>query len=405
MIGSHTDSVYNGGQYDGPVGVVSGLQVAEKLINTNRYNGTIRVAIYACEESSRFGNACIGSKFLNGNITEADFENITVKKETPDGKQITLGEAIQEAKSYLAESGLEIQEVDKIFTKEDIDYSLEAHIEQYDILAKKAQKDKDNDLIGIITSIGSAVRIQYDVQGRADHTGSTPMSKRKNAADATAMMGMEIRRLGRKYEKEGLGRASQVEINTPEHNKSFNQIPHKGNGLIDIRLLGENTPDKVLEDLHRIIKKVERRTKTEISVNVVSSGYPVITSEELNGTIESMCEQEGIKSLRMPSYAGQDSGYVPAKMKTMIFIPSIGGSHNKDEYTAPEDIERATKVFTKTCENLLERQTLRDRIAVQTPIETPSMPSGENLNRNPKVKVHRKIRLIPINNGIEQGDK
>ena len=64
-IGSHTDSVYNGGQYDGPLGVVNGLMVADKLKQSKDFNGTLLVCIYQCEESSRFGNACLGSKYLS----------------------------------------------------------------------------------------------------------------------------------------------------------------------------------------------------------------------------------------------------------------------------------------------------------------------------------------------------
>lgn len=381
-IGSHTDSVYDGGQYDGPVGVIVGLQTAEKLLNSDSFKGTIKVAIYSCEESSRFGNACLGSKFLNGNITTADFENIVVQKQTQDGNPITLREAIKQAKAYLFQRVDGIQEVEKIFSEEDIDYALEAHIEQYKILDKKAKKDQD--WIGIITSIGSAVRVQYDVQGKADHTGSTPMKKRKNAVDSAAKIGNKVRKLGKEYEEAGQGRASQVEITTPGHNRSFNQIPDNAQGLIDFRLLGDNTPDKVLEDFNKIVKKVEKKTKTKIGVTVISKGTPVNTSEELNGIIEEVCSKSKIKSLRMPSYAGQDTGYVPTKNKTMIFIPSTGGSHNPEEKTTERAISSATEVFIKTCENLLERQTLQDRIAADTPEITTSNGMEEGIKTHEK---------------------
>ena len=79
-IGSHTDSVYDGGQFDGPVGVIVGLQTAENLIKSKNCTGIIKVPIYACEESSRFGNACLGSKYLNGTITEEDFSSVVDQK-------------------------------------------------------------------------------------------------------------------------------------------------------------------------------------------------------------------------------------------------------------------------------------------------------------------------------------
>lgn len=353
VIGSHTDSVYDGGQYDGPVGVITGLQTVEELLRSKKINGTVKVAIYSCEESSRFGNACLGSKYLNGNISEDHFDEIKDQKKLANGETVTLRDAIEYERNYLRENVEGIQEVEKIFSGDEVDYSLESHIEQYQTLNKQYKKSEKKDTIGIITSIGSAVRIKYDVQGKSGHTGSTPMKKRKNAVDATAFIGKKVRKLGKKYEEQGLGRASQVEINTIGHNGSFNQIPEFAQGLIDFRLLGENTPDKVLEDFDKIVQKVQEKTKTKVTSTVVSKGIPVKTSQDLNATIADTCKQKQISYIEMPSYAGQDTGYVPAKEKTMIFIPSTGGSHNPKESTKKEFIETATSVLVGTAQKLL----------------------------------------------------
>lgn len=320
-------------------------------------NGYIKVVIYACEESSRFGNACIGSKYLNGSITETDFDNILDQKELSAGNRVTLRDAIKYANDYLKANVQGITEVEKVF--DNVDYSLEAHIEQYEILDKKQRKQKES-IIGIINSIGSAVRVKYEALGESGHTGSTPMIKRKNAVDAASIIGRKVRRLGREYEKLGLGRASQVEINTIGHGGSFNQIPNKAQGLIDFRLLGKNTPNEVLADFKKIVKRVERITGTQISAEVVSKGTPVVTSELLNERIADVCNQDGIQHFEMPSYAGQDTGYIPATDKTMIFIPSTGGSHNPKESAKKEDVELAGKVFVDVSKELLQER-FRDR--------------------------------------------
>ncbi len=350
-IGSHTDSVYNGGQYDGPVGVITGLKTVEALLNSkSKVNGIVKVVIYACEESSRFGNACIGSKYLSGNIKEDDYHNIVDKKEEKQGNRITLEEAIKFATTYLKSNIHDIEFVDKIF--DTVDYSLESHIEQYDILQENYMKNKQ-DVIGIVNTIGSAVRIKYDVLGKSGHTGSTPMKERQNAVDATALIGKKIRKLGKKYEEVMLGRASQVEINTIGHNGSFNQIPNHAEGLIDFRLLLQNTPENVLAAFEEIIKKVSKKTKTNITTTVISKGSPVNTSAMLNEKIAEICEKDKINFMKMPSWAGQDTGYIPAKEKTMIFIPSEGGSHNPDETTKKEFIEVASSIFTDLSKDLL----------------------------------------------------
>lgn len=381
-IGSHTDSVYDGGQYDGPVGVIVGLDIVEKMQKTKDMNGIINVVIYGCEESSRFGNACLGSKYLNGNIQTSQFDKIFDQKELGKGNEVKLKDEIKESIEYLKANIEGIIEVEKVF--EEVDYSLEAHIEQYEILHKQ-RKQSRSDIIGIVNSVGSALRVKYDVSGLAGHTGSTPMRKRKNAVDATAFIGKKVRKLGKRYEEEGLGRASQVEINTIGHGGSFNQIPDKAQGLIDFRLLGENKPEKVLSEFSEIIKKVEEKTKTEIKVEVVSKGTPVITSRQLNSKIADACTKNEVKYLDMPSYAGQDTGYIPAKEKTMIFIPSKGGSHNPKESTKKEHIELASKVLTDVAKELLQER-VKDKYAVDLEVAPVILSQASSVQEKASVK-------------------
>ena len=66
-----------------------------------------------------------------------------------------------------------------------------------------------------------------------------------------------------------------------------------------------------------------------------------------------ICDQKGIQSFEMPSFPGQDTGYIPAKEKTMIFIPSTGGSHNPEEHTKKKFIKPATILFTELAKELL----------------------------------------------------
>lgn len=98
-------------------------------------------------------------------------------------------------------------------------------------------------------------------------------------------------------------------------------------------------------------------------MQVVSQGKPVVTSSSLNEEIANICIQNGIEGIEMPSYAGQDTGYIPAKEKTMVFIPSVGGSHNPNESTDRESIQRAQRVITDVSKELmLERFKERQRV-------------------------------------------
>lgn len=381
-IGSHTDSVYNGGQYDGPLGVVNGLMVADRLKQSKDFNGTLLVCIYQCEESSRFGNACLGSKYLAGEITEKDFTKIFDQKDLKENIETPLSDCISKYSSIIQEQVPEIQRVDKIFEK--VDYSLESHIEQYETLSQLSRKKK-KPVVGIVTSVGSSVRIKYTVTGRSGHTGSTPMKKRRNPLDFSADIQRKIRKYGKKLEKEGLGRASQVEITTPEHNGSFNQIPNKAQGYIDIRLLGNNTPKEAIKEFEKILKKVSNKKKNrklEVTYDALSSGTPVITDSSLNNLLTQSADKLNISTIKMPSPAGQDTGYVPTtskNKKTMIFAPSTGGSHNPEESTTRECVEATASILESTTKSLL-KQRFQDQMS--TLLDDDNKPTYKRLQES-----------------------
>lgn len=156
ICGSHTDSVDNGGQFDGPLGVYAALKTAENIINSGKENlVNYKAIIYASEESTRFaGKACLGSKYLRGDIT--DFDSIKSRNNEP------LSEILKEYKKELS-AELEknncqpIKEVDKVIDQEEIVTALEGHIQQSDDLKKLGKQ------IGICTSITAPYRVKIDI--------------------------------------------------------------------------------------------------------------------------------------------------------------------------------------------------------------------------------------------------
>lgn len=162
VMGSHTDSVTNGGQFDGPVGVYMALKAVEdfKKSNNKQY-GNLKTIIYACEESTRFSTACIGSYYLNGNFSKEYLSTLT------DKNGISFNDAVSEYKAYifshLAEYGIDLNNiklVDKVITPDEISEALEAHIEQSEILSNNGKS------IGIIDSIGKPVRGNITIHGQ-----------------------------------------------------------------------------------------------------------------------------------------------------------------------------------------------------------------------------------------------
>ena len=162
VMGSHTDSVTNGGQFDGPVGVYMALNAAENFKSTSsKQYGNLKTVIYACEESTRFSSACLGSYYLSGDLS---FEQLSNLK---DKNGISFADAVSEYKGYifshLSEYGIDlnnIELVDKVLSEKEISEAIESHIEQSQILS-----DSDNS-IGIVDSIGKPLRGTIYINGK-----------------------------------------------------------------------------------------------------------------------------------------------------------------------------------------------------------------------------------------------
>ena len=127
VMGSHTDSVFDGGQFDGPVGVYMALKAVEDFKNSNaEQQGDLKVVIYACEESSRFSKACLGSHYLSG---ELSLEQLASLK---DKQGMTFEKAVAEYRKYLLSNakanGIDISRimhVDKVLSQEEIAIAVE----------------------------------------------------------------------------------------------------------------------------------------------------------------------------------------------------------------------------------------------------------------------------------------
>src|SRR5699024_4913132 len=163
VTGSHIDTVYNGGKYDGVIGVVAGLEVIRSLNEQQiETENPIEVIIFACEESARFGVSTIGSMALIG-----EFNKEYLKLEDKDG--ISLQSAMEK-------NQIDVQKIDEAARKpEEIKTFYERHIEQGPGL------ENENKRRGIATGIAAPTRFHLEIFGEASHSGTTPMELRRDA--------------------------------------------------------------------------------------------------------------------------------------------------------------------------------------------------------------------------------
>lgn len=320
LMGSHLDTVYQGGKYDGVVGVMAALEVVrrlnEKAIDTDH---PIEIIAFACEESARFGVSTLGSKAMTGLF---DKDKLRYLKDR-DG--ITLEDAF----SLCA---LDIDSIDEASrAHEEIKAFIELHVEQGPILQNNEKQ------IGIVTGIAAPVRLLVNVLGKSSHSGTTPMDMRKDALLGASEIVLALEHLAL-AEKE-YGTVATVGVLNIE-SSAMNVIPGSVELKVDIRSTSVESRQRVVEAFIQIIQITEQTRQLEIKWRELHSENPVLLSQEIGRVIEETCQKQGLSYQWMASGAGHDAMNLTRLCPTgLIFIPSVDGlSHHPDEFTELKDI-------------------------------------------------------------------
>lgn len=320
VMGSHLDTVYQGGKYDGVVGVTAALEVIrrlnEKEIITDH---PIEIISFACEESARFGVSTVGSKAIAGQFDKDRYRNIKDK----DG--ITMEKAF-------ALCALDFNTVDQASRKnEQFKAFFELHIEQGPVLINTGKK------IGIVTGIAAPVRLHVKIKGTASHSGTTPMSMRKDALLGASEISLALEKAAKS--EEAYGTVATIGVMNV-HNGAMNVVPGDVEIKIDIRSTSVDSRQRVLTHLDETIKTVKQNRQLDIESIEISSEDPVLLSEEINDVLRNICEEKNFSNQIMQSGAGHDAMNMAKLCPTgLIFIPSLDGlSHHPNEYTPIDDI-------------------------------------------------------------------
>ncbi|WP_078382832.1 Zn-dependent hydrolase [Sutcliffiella halmapala] len=334
LIGSHFDSVPNGGAYDGPAGVVAGLEVAA-LFAENKLKPKYPLEVVALveEEGSRFGGGLMGSRGMVGLLSEEDFSNLTDKN----------GISTVEAMKLI---GLDTS-LTKKRDSNTIKSYLELHIEQGPILEEK------NTPIGVVEAIVGLTQLEVTVKGRAGHAGTTPMDRR---ADALVVASSMISQLPELAIQEGEGTV----ITTGRLHvfpNGANVIPDTVVFTVDIRSGREENVRNVIEQVSRI---VETYNANGITTSVEELLY--IQPKAMNQEIISLLKQKSNK-LEVPycsinSGAGHDAMVFSDFTEVgMLFVPSKDGlSHCPEEWSDSRDLAKAVHILYEAAKTLTEAE-------------------------------------------------
>ncbi|MBL6946425.1 MAG: Zn-dependent hydrolase [Rhodospirillales bacterium] len=331
VVGSHSDSVPDGGRFDGIAGVLAGLEVARAL----RDNGVelrhpFQVVDFLAEEPSAYGMSCVGSRALAGALTA---EHLGVQE--PGGE--TLAEGINRMGGDAAKLTGPLRSPGEIAAY------VEVHIEQGPVLESRKIP------AGIVTAIVGISRTNIYFTGRADHSGNTPMTMRRDAllgASKLVVLAEEEARALNSDEDYFVGTVGQLDV---EPNAS-NIVPGRVSMCLEYR--SNSTPARAgfINAMKRHGERIAKDVDLEIRFEPVSDAEPAVCDDRVRAAIRAACEKSGHGCIDMPSGAGHDAMHV-ARLAPMgmIFIPcQAGRSHCPEEWVSPEDLAAGVNVLYET---------------------------------------------------------
>jgi N-carbamoyl-L-amino-acid hydrolase len=324
MSGSHIDSVPGGGNYDGDVGVIGAIEVAQ-LLHEHRLvtRHPLEVVSFTDEEGGLIGSLAMTGRMSPGSLDVMSHSGMTVR----DGIRAVGGDP-DRLESARRKAG-------------DLKAFIELHIEQGAIL------DEEDLDIGVVEGIVGIRWWDVTVAGVANHAGTTPMNKRRDAMVSAAELALAVNRLatsmaGRQVATIGKIRA---EPGAP------NVIPGKVVMSLEIRDLAADRMQLVFDAIETEANKIAMTRQTPVSFSEVDVALaPAPTDERMRRIIASSAESLGLTHKSMPSGAGHDAQDMTHIAPTgMIFVPSVGGiSHAPKEFTSSEDMANGVSVLLRT---------------------------------------------------------
>jgi len=332
VLGSHLDSVPNGGWLDGCLGVVTALEVLTGL--AKKYNGkppiTVRVVDWADEEGARFGRSLFGSAAFAGN------NSIAADRVRTDREGVTLEAALKSC-------GVDVERVgDAAVEQKNIAAYLELHIEQGPILERK------NKTLGVVQGTKGVERWAITFHGQEAHSGSTPMEARRDALAACAKLALEIRPIAKKHPQS---------VATMGSVKTFpgivTAVVGRCEATLDMRDLDAGVLAGMLRDAREASEHFAKEEGCTVEWSKIWSIEPIPFHPELIAFCDAAVVEVAGTSEKLPSGPLHDAAEV-ARIgipTVMMFVQSLNGlSHNKAEDTQREHLEQAVEAFGRLAE-------------------------------------------------------
>lgn len=329
VMGSHLDTVPNGGKYDGALGVLMAKEIMTTLIeNEVMLDHDLEIVSFTAEESNDFQLSTFGSRAFVGKLQVEQIRSAC------DSKGARLSEELEKVGGSLERffDMAEMRKEKKAF--------LELHIEQ------GRRLESENIAVAVINRVVGTYRSKVSVIGQSNHSGTTMMNDRQDALTAAAEMILEVEQYCQKGRNGVVGTVGQLNVlpNAP------NIIPGKVDFTLEIRGESDEQMNKAIMTIQAVWENIAEKRRVSIEQAPFLDQHPILLDEQLITLVQQTANKLNESYLTMPSMAVHDAAHMAAITKSvMVFVKSIEGkSHCPEEYSRIEDIEKAGNLLLHT---------------------------------------------------------
>ena len=323
LVGSHIDSVPQGGRFDGALGVLCAVEAVEALLDEGvRFKRPVEVVGWCDEEGARFGIGLFGSCAVFGRL--------------PDRAALradTSGVSIADALRAIGESGDPVTAARPV---SDFAAYLELHIEQGPRLATAGVA------LGVVSDIVGILHARVTVHGRQDHAGATIMTARADALAAASEMVLAVEAAAQAL-PDAVGTVGEIAVRP----NAKNVVPGECVFSLDLRARNEDTVETLTRDVRAAIRRIGDARGVKSTIDVLTRVPAVPLDTGLRDLFLRAAKAVGVDAPELFSGAGHDAenAQLAGVPTGMLFVRSTGGSHNPDESAALDDAVQGARAL------------------------------------------------------------
>ena len=332
-VGSHVDSVPQGGWLDGALGAMAAVGVLRSWAQgEERPPRTIALVDWADEEG-RFGRSLLGSSAASGTLRPDEVRGLR----DADGHELS---------EVLEQNGVELDDAPAAASRlERLGGLLELHIEQGPVL------ESEEIPIAAVSGTAGIERLRFRVEGRASHAGTTPMDQRRDAGLVASQLGLEAERIALQHS--GVATAGSLELRPGV----ATVIPGEADVVIDMRNTDLGALSDMLDEIEAAAQALAGDRGCECFVDRIWRIDPIEFDPELVELARQSCEEVAGSNRVMVSGALHDAAEIARRLPAaMLFVRSIAGvSHSPQENSSDEDLELGIRAYTDLAERAMRR--------------------------------------------------